>query len=118
MELLVIVLLVVLIPAALLLIVSGMKAKAGTLKKNNFLGIRTVDTMRSDETWKVAHQACASTLLGIGVAGLLLAAGMVWSAFNKPEWMYYFTGAYVLVVSGGVMVAGQQAKKAVQGMEV
>lgn len=117
MELIVIVLLVVLIPSSLLLIVSAMQAKSGTLKMNNFLGIRTVETMRSEETWKVAHKACASTLMAAGVIGLLLAAGMVWSAFSKPEWMYYFTGAYVVVVSGGVILAGQQAKKAVKEMD-
>lgn len=118
MELIVIVLLVVLIPSSLLLlIVSAMQAKSGTLKMNNFLGIRTVETMRSEETWTVAHKACASTLMAAGVIGLLLAAGMVWSAFSKPEWMYYFTGAYVVVVSGGVILAGQQAKKAVKEMD-
>lgn len=36
--------------------------RAGSLRRNQFVGIRTARTMRDDESWQVAHEASIPSL--------------------------------------------------------
>lgn len=106
-----------LVPGSLALLYMGVQSKAGKLKRNPLIGIRTDAVMRSDETWEVGHQACASTISTVGVLGLLFSAATLWSGYCVPEYLTYFTGAYVVILLGGVVYAAHQAHKAVKEMD-
>lgn len=106
-----------LLPGSIALLYMGIQSQAGSLKRNMFIGIRTVAVMRDDETWEVGHKACAPTIIGLGVLGLLFSAATLWSAYRMPEYMTYFTGAYVVTLLVGVFYAAHQAHNAVKEMD-
>lgn len=47
---------------------------AGTLPRNNSLGIRTGQTTKSDEAWKIAHATAAPFVTGVAIIGCCGAA--------------------------------------------
>lgn len=106
-----------LVPGSLALLYMGVQSNAGKLKRNPIIGIRTDTVMRSDETWEVGHKACAPTIIGLGVLGLLLSAATLWSGYRMPEYLTYFTGVYVVTLLGGVFYAARQAHNAVKEMD-
>lgn len=57
-----------LLGAGAALVVVGRKQKAGTLRRNRLVGLRTWETMRSDVAWHAAH---------VATAGLVTVAGVV-----------------------------------------
>lgn len=59
--------------AGVALVVVGRKQKAGTLRRNWLVGLRTWETMRSDVAWHAAHGATAGLVTAAGV--VLIAAG-------------------------------------------
>jgi hypothetical protein len=70
---------VLLTAAGIGLIVVGRRARAGRLKRNRWVGIRTTLTLLSDTAWDAAHLAGGSKLSvagsGLVVAGPLMLTG-------------------------------------------
>jgi uncharacterized membrane protein len=63
--------------AAVALIVIGRKQAAGTLRRNWIAGLRTSETMRSDEAWRAAHAHTAGLVTAGGVVQLVAAVTLV-----------------------------------------
>lgn len=88
----------------LLLIWAGWAAARGRLKRNYVIGMRTSAIMKSDETWRVAHQKCAWSFWSSGC--VLVAAAALLIGFRPSErW-----SLAVLIVAGSslsiMMIAG------------
>jgi hypothetical protein len=66
-----------LLGAGALVIVVGLKQRAGTLRRNWLAGLRTWETMRSDAAWHAAHAATAGSVTAAGVVLALAGAGLV-----------------------------------------
>lgn len=60
------------------------RASAGTLPRNDFIGIRTAATRASDAAWVAAHRAGAADLRRTGVAALATAV-LPWGAVVVPD---------------------------------
>jgi hypothetical protein len=63
-----------LLAAGVVLIGLGRRQRAGTLRRNWIAGLRTSETMRSDEAWHAAHAATAGLVTAAGA--IQLAAGV------------------------------------------
>lgn len=59
------------------------RGTAGTLPRNDLVGIRTTATRASDEAWIAAHRAGAADLRRSGI-GAALAALLPWAALAMP----------------------------------
>ena len=70
---------VMLTASGIALIVVGRRARAGRLRRNRWMGIRTTLTLLSDQAWDAAHLAGGSKLSVAGygplVAGPLMLSG-------------------------------------------
>jgi hypothetical protein len=66
-----------LLAAGIVLVVIGRKQKAGTLRRNWVAGLRTWETMRSDEAWHAAHRATAGRVTAAGIVQLVAAAAVL-----------------------------------------
>ncbi|WP_051468999.1 SdpI family protein [Actinomadura oligospora] len=62
---------IVLAVAGLAVVVSGLAAGAGRLRRNAFVGIRTRTSMSSDEAWDIVHRAGGPWLTAGGLALLI-----------------------------------------------
>lgn len=64
----------VLLPAGVLLLLVGYLAIRGRLARNRFAGVRTAETMRSEQAFRLANRIAAPTLLAAGVIAVLTGA--------------------------------------------
>lgn len=92
-----VVVLVLLVGLALVVGGTGLLALTGALPGNGVLGVRTPETRRSPEAWKLANRAAGPAFLGSGLVLLLgtLALGLI------GGWI----GALVVVVAGVIALA-------------
>lgn len=99
-----VVVMVLLVGLALVLGGTGAAALAGRLPGNGVLGVRTPETRRSPDAWRLANRAAAPAFLGSGLVLLLgaLALGLI------GGWI----GALVVVVA----VVGSLALLSVAGL--
>jgi len=74
------------------------RAAAGTLPRNNVVGIRTPATRASDAAWVAAHRAGAADLRRIGVVALMTAV-LIWVTLGMPQGTREI--ALAVVVLGG-----------------
>lgn len=70
-------LVVTLAGAGVILIVIGRKQASETLRRNWIAGLRTSETMQSDEAWFAAHTATAGFVTAAGVVQLAGAIGLL-----------------------------------------
>src|SRR5699024_2762626 len=69
--------------AGLILVATGVLGLTGRLPGNNFLGVRTPETRKSPDAWRLANRAAGPGFVGAGVmtvagaAGLLLIGGLI-----------------------------------------
>ena len=75
------------------------RASAGTLPRNDLVGIRTTATRASDAAWVAAHRAGAADLRRMGVAALATAV-LPWAGVVVPD--AYREAVIVVTVLGGV----------------
>ena len=75
------------------------RASAGTLPRNDLIGIRTAATRASDAAWVAAHRAGAADLRRTGVAALATAV-LPWAAVVVPD--AYREVVIVVAILGGV----------------
>jgi hypothetical protein len=66
-----------LLTAGIVLVAIGRKQRAGTLRRNWVAGLRTWETMRSDEAWLAAHRATAGPVTAAGIVQLVAAAAIL-----------------------------------------
>ena len=67
----------VLLLAGVVLLVVGRKQRAGTLRRNRLVGLRTPQTLRSDTAWCAAHEATAGLVAAAGVVQILAGAALL-----------------------------------------
>ena len=67
----------VLLLAGVVLLVVGRKQRAGTLRRNRLVGLRTPQTLRSDAGWYAAHEATAGLVAAAGVVQMLAGTAML-----------------------------------------
>lgn len=79
------------------LVALGAFARAGKLTRQSVLGLRTKETLASDEAWKAAHEAAANWVVG---AGAVLFAGGVLVTLTDSE----STGDVVALIATGLML--------------
>ena len=92
---------------------TALRASAGTLPRNDFIGIRTAATRTSDAAWVAAHRAGAADLRRTGVAALATAV-LPWAAVAVPEG--YREAVIVVSILGGVgAILGFSVRSAVVG---
>lgn len=77
------------------------RGAAGTLPRNDVIGIRTATTRASDEAWAAAHRAGAADLRRSGF-GAAATAVLPWAAVTLPEPVR--EPAIAVVVLAGVAV--------------
>ena len=88
--------LVLLLAGAVLLVV-GRKQRAGTLRRNRLVGLRTPQTLRSDAAWYAAHE---------GTAGLVATAGMVQILAGTAMLILQPTGDGAIVLGAAAVTVG------------
>ena len=104
-----------LIAAGVILLEVGRRSKAGTLRRNWIVGVRTSATLHSDEAWNIAHRVAGSTLQVGAVAPI--AAGVI-TLFRPANWI----AATVILVSLGwlviwVVISGRRGVSAANSAE-
>lgn len=75
------------------------RARAGTLTRQSFVGIRTRTTMASDEAWRAAHDV-AWPWMAVG-AWIMAISGVVPLMLESPT-----EAAFATVLLGGLVAAG------------
>ena len=99
----------------LLLIAAGWAAARGRLKRNYVIGMRTRTIMRTDATWRAAHERCAWSLWSSGlviVATSVLVTGLRPSrAVTLGLWI-----AMTVYLPVAVLVGFAQADKAARAV--
>lgn len=96
------------------------RATAGTLPRNDLVGIRTTATRASDEAWIAAHRAGAADLRRSGV-GAATTALLPWAAVAMPAPLREPTIAVAILVGVAVLlgfsvragIVGQRAARRV-----
>ena len=73
--------------------------RSGSLRRNHFVGIRTVATLRDDESWRIAHQASLPALRWAVTLSVLTAIVVI--AARDP-----YVSAFALLVPITPMVVG------------
>lgn len=87
----------VLLLAGVALLVVGRKQRAGTLRRNRLVGLRTPRTLRSDAAWYAAHEETAALVAAAGVVQVLAGTAML---VLRPTG----DGAIAAIVLGGAAV--------------
>ncbi|MEV8239215.1 SdpI family protein [Microbacterium testaceum] len=111
---------VAMVAVAALAFRTARRGAAGTLPRNDFIGIRTGTTRASDEAWIAAHRAGAADLRRSGI-GAAATAVLPWAALALPAAAR--EPAIAVVVLAGIAaligfslragVVGQRAARAV-----
>ncbi|WP_058598133.1 SdpI family protein [Microbacterium testaceum] len=111
---------VAMVAVAALAFWTARRGAAGTLPRNDFIGIRTGTTRASDEAWIAAHRAGAADLRRSGI-GAAATAVLPWAALALPAAAR--EPAIAVVVLAGIAaligfsvragVVGQRAARAV-----
>ena len=100
----------------LLLTAAGWAAARGRLKRNYAIGMRTGTIMRTDQTWRVAHEKCAWSLWSSGL--VLLVTGGALAGFRPPrQWTLALMITMVVYLTIAVLVGFVQADKAARSVD-
>ncbi|WP_269965663.1 SdpI family protein [Corynebacterium meitnerae] len=89
----------------------GVKASQGTLPKNNWVGIRTLSLLASEEAWTTGHKAAAGVLTASGIP---LIIGGIACLFLDDSMIGWVSIPVVVVLVVLVMLAAKKAEAAVQ----
>lgn len=73
--------------------------RAGSLRRNHFVGIRTVATLRDDESWRIAHERSLPAMRWAVALSVLTAVVVV--VLRNP-----YVSAFALLVPVTPMVVG------------
>jgi uncharacterized membrane protein len=103
------------------IIVTSRRAASGKLPRNQYVGIRTPSTMRSDAAWVAAHRAATRLTPLYLVITAIVCAAVLWAALYASS-----PGAVITVGLGGFavlivaliytsIIAGKAAKSADRG---
>jgi hypothetical protein len=103
--------------AGLVLIALGRMAATGRLPRNIVAGIRIPSTMRSDEAWRVGHQAAATALTtsGFGPTVAALIVGVRGPGRATQTLLFRIATGWVL---GWIGLATVQASRAARATNV
>lgn len=98
---------IVLLVSGVIVAVIGVKQRNDTLKRNWFAGLRTTQTMASDDAWRIAHRATAGTIIAAGAVTTVsgLAVLLIRPSSDGGLAAIVLSGAaitLILVVSAGV----------------
>jgi hypothetical protein len=96
----------------LVLIWAGWAAARGRLKRNYVIGMRTSAIMRSDETWRVAHEKCAWTIWSSGCV-LLGSAALLLVLRPSETWSVVLLSVAAAAMMVLVIVGAVQASRTV-----
>ena len=92
----------------------------GKLDKNHVIGIRTRNTLHSDRTWEIAHQAAAPYLLCAAILAASFAVALATvSVVTDLEVAGHIMAPAGLIITGSVvgiggLVADRAAKRLIQ----
>ncbi|MFC4912784.1 SdpI family protein [Actinomadura gamaensis] len=100
---------VVLALAGLAVLVSGLAASSGRLRRNAFVGIRTRTSLSSDEAWEIVHRAGGPWLTASGLA-LVIGGGVAALARSGTVQMTAIVVGAVLCTA--LALAGMRAGQA------
>ncbi|WP_333473399.1 SdpI family protein [Lolliginicoccus lacisalsi] len=98
----------ILVMFAALLMLAGIAGVAGRLPRNRFLGVRSPETLRDDESFALANRVAGPTMIAASVivlAGSAAAAVLGW-------WIGAAVAA--LTVVGAILVAGMGASLGIE----
>lgn len=103
------------IAAAIVLITVNRRAASGQLKRNQWTGIRTPSTMRSDQAWVAGHRAAVRLTPLYVVTTALTVSALFVTAVMASFGVTLIVGASGLLVSVPIalysaLVAGKAAK--------
>lgn len=96
---------------ALMWVVIGIAGLRGVLRRNRFFGVRTPQTLSSDEAFRLANRVAAPGTIGAGV--ILVAGGLLTVGVGGP-WSFLYSVAALLaalVVVGAVSGYGVRAAR-------
>ena len=96
----------------LVLVWAGWAAARGRLKRNYVIGMRTSAIMKSDETWRVAHEKCAWTIWSSGCV-LLGAAVLLLGLRPSEAWSVVLLSVATAAMMVLVIVGAVQASRTV-----
>ena len=84
------------------------------LRRNRFVGVRTATTLRTDETFAVAHRAAAVPFAAAGAVAVLAGGALLAGADGALSWALLVVGLLGAVVLMGVAgMVGERAAAAV-----
>ncbi|KGF24361.1 SdpI family protein [Corynebacterium tuscaniense] len=89
----------------------GLKARQGTLPKNNWVGIRTSALLESEEAWITGHKAAGDVLAASGIP--LIIGGIV-CLFVDDHTIGWLSMPVVVVLLVLVALAAKKAETAVK----
>ena len=83
---------------------------SGKLARNGIVGIRIPSTMASDAAWRAGHRAAipiARLTVPVALAG---SAGVAMTDPGSGDIFFWSTGALIMILIAGVVVAGKTAR--------
>lgn len=89
---------------ALACLIMGYRARAGTLERNRWFGMRLSALMHSDTAWKAGHAAIAPALIGLGWFGIPATLGIPALALVAPQDFTVTAGVTLLLLETVVLV--------------
>ena len=101
-----------LVAAGFFLIWLGRRASQGVLSRNWVVGIRTRNTLASDENWEAAHRAAGGTIAAAGLGPLMVGPILLLRPSNA-------VGAILILAAiawmlGGVVIGGLKSRRAIE----
>lgn len=106
---------VTLTAAGWMIVASGLKARAGTLRPNAWIGIRIKRARQSEEAWRVAHRAAGAALAAAGTP--VLAAGLFFLTRPTDEAGQAVVLVVMLWMLAATGIACIQAHRAVDALD-
>lgn len=102
----------VLAAGCVMIVEVGRRSLAGTLPRNDLVGLRTRATLVDDEAWLLGHRAAGGSLIRGGVAGLAICAlGSATARMDRPGITAALLMAAVVALLAATLVACVQADR-------